>query len=77
MKKRIIAIILMAMIILSLGGCSSDYPCVKIYHSAVTDSNSRINIGNEYKLKDYDKTYTDDGCTVTIYFENTTKEECN
>lgn len=75
MRRRIIAMILVVMAIFSLAGCSSKYPKIKIYNSEFSENNTEISVGDRYKLKDYDKSYTDDGCEVTIYFENATKEE--
>lgn len=79
MKKRIILAIFVLLLIFSLVGCSkttanndSGYPYTKIYQSG--SDITKIKVGNQYKLKDYDKEYTETGCIIKINFENKQKE---
>lgn len=70
MKKKILALILTLLMSFSLVGCNSDYPKVKVLHSTYTSETTVIDIGSDYKLKDYQKVTNDDGsCSVTINFE--------
>lgn len=80
MKKRIISAIFALLLVFSLVGCGnattnndSGYPYIKIYQSG-SDNTTKIKVGNQYKLKDYDKEYTETGCSITVNFEKKQKE---
>lgn len=80
MKKRIISAIFALLLVFSLVGCGnattnndSGYPYIKIYQSGL-DNTTKIKVGNQYKLKDYDKEYTETGCSITVNFEKKQKE---
>lgn len=80
MKKRVISAIFALLLVFSLVGCGnattnndSGYPYIKIYQSG-SDNTTKIKVGNQYKLKDYDKEYTETGCSITVNFEKKQKE---
>jgi len=73
MKKRIIPIIFALLLVFSLVGCGSEYPYVKISQSAL-ENETKIKVGDQYQLLDYDKEYTENGCIVKVNFVNKQKE---
>lgn len=73
MKKRIISAIFALLLVFSLVGCGSEYPYVKISQSAL-ENETKIKVGDQYQLLDYDKEYTENGCIVKVNFVNKQKE---
>lgn len=73
MKKRIISAIFASLLVFSLVGCGSEYPYVKISQSAL-ENETKIKVGDQYQLLDYDKEYTENGCIVKVNFVNKQKE---
>lgn len=73
MKKRIILAIFALLLVFSLVGCGSEYPYVKISQSAL-ENETKIKVGDQYQLLDYDKKYTENGCIVKVNFINKQKE---
>lgn len=69
MAKKIVTLVIMVCISCSLVGCDNRYPKIGIYQS-VWEDDMDIYIGNEYKLKDYEKVINDDNtCNLIINFE--------
>lgn len=69
MKRKIIIVVATLLSCLLLSGCENEYgEDIKIY-----DANgctvSYIEMDIKYKLKGYEKEYTENGCIVHIYYE--------
>lgn len=70
MKKKILATIwCICMVGCILTACNESYPAITIYRGGYSD-NMCIDVGNKYKFDNYEKSETDDGCVVSIYFKN-------
>lgn len=67
--RKIIPAIFAPLLSFSLVGCGNGYPCVKISQSLL-ENEMKIEVGNQYQLLDYDKEYTENGCTIKINFIN-------
>lgn len=66
-KKIIAAVILFGCLL--LGGCDQSED-IKIYgRSSLDDNDTYIQMDTKYKLKGYDKEYSENGCIVHIYYE--------
>lgn len=66
-KIALIATILLSCFILS--GCDNEYgEDIKIYDDNYNTA-SYIEMDTKYKLKGYNKEYTENGCIVHIYYE--------
>lgn len=76
MKKRIFALIGCAFIASSmLTGCGKAYPKITVESSEYESESLKIGVGNKYKFDRYEKSDTDDGCVVSIYFKNNSEEK--
>ena len=75
MKKRIFAMIGCAFIASSmLVGCGKAYPKITVEASEWEGESLKIGVGNKYKYDRYEKSDTDDGCVVSIYFKDVEEE---
>ena len=75
MKKRIFALIGCAFMVSSmLVGCSKSYPKITVEASEWEGESLKIGVGNKYKYDRYEKSDTDDGCVVSIYFKDVEEE---
>lgn len=67
MKKRFLLFIMLCCILLT--GCSTRAENIHIYgRSTWRDDSTDILIDKKYTLKDYQKEYTEDGCTIIINY---------
>ena len=75
MKKRIFALIGYAFIASSmLVGCGKAYPKITVEASEWEGESLKIDVGSKYKYDRYEKSDTDDGCVVSIYFKDVEEE---
>lgn len=75
MKKRIFALIGCAFMVSSmLTGCGKAYPKITVEASEWEGESLKIGVGNKYKYDRYEKSDTDDGCVVSIYFRDVEEE---
>ena len=66
--KKILSVFVISICIL-LSGCGTQAENIHIYgRSAWKDTSTDIQIDKKYTLKDYQKEYTEDGCTITINY---------
>lgn len=67
--KKILSVLTICSCIL-LSGCGTRAENIHIYgRSSWVDDSTDIQIDKKYTLKDYRKEYTENGCTITIYYE--------
>lgn len=52
-----------------LTACNESYPSITVNREGSSDDIC-IGVGNKYKFDNYEKSDTDDGCVVSIYFKN-------
>lgn len=75
MKKKIFTLIGCAFIASSmLTGCGKAYPKITVEASEWEGESLKIGVGNKYKYDRYEKSDTDDGCVVSIYFKDVEEE---
>lgn len=66
--KRVLSIFAICICVL-LSGCGTRTENIHIYGRSVwKDTSTDIQIDKKYTLKDYQKEYTEDGCTITINY---------
>lgn len=76
MKKKIFALIGCAFMVSSmLTGCGKAYPKITVEASEWEGESLKIGVGNKYKYDRYEKSDTDDGCVVSIYFKNSSEAD--
>lgn len=70
MKKKIFTTVWCICIAASvLTACNGKYPSIRVIREGSSDD-INIDVGNKYKFDNYEKSGTDDGCVVSIYFKN-------
>ena len=69
--KRLFLLLIMCSCVL-LTGCSRTENIHIDGRNFFQDTSTDIQIDEKYYFKDFEKEYTDDGCTITINYEITT-----
>ena len=69
MKNKLIILFLILFLMFGVTGCNFDEGIHVYARSGMMADSTDISVNNEYTFKDFTKTYTEDGCVVTIFYE--------